>query len=117
MDTYKEHFGNKISHEGTISRETFSRSWSSGTPVEQGQMLFDLLGESVILRIRSIEEIQRANTLRVERLEEKLAAHEASSQHKFTTLEKKWSYIAGGIAVVAVFIGPLIAAVIKGLAN
>ena len=107
---HKEETGKRLSHEGTISRQAFVRAWSFGTQEEQGEMLFDLLGESVIARIRNIEENQRRNDLALSRLEEQRVAMETTIHNDFRTMEKKWAYIAGGIAVVAVVAGPVLIA-------
>ena len=113
--SHKEESGAKISHEGTISREAFARAWSTGTLEEQGRMLFDLLGESVIARIRNIEENQRNSILRLGKLEEKAIADTERVQKDFAILEKKWAYIAGGIAVIAILVVPLVTFFLQGL--
>jgi len=104
---HKEESGSKISHEGTISKEAFVRAWSTGTLEEQGRMLFDLLGESVIARIRNIEEIQRNSIIRLDKIEDSNLLDKVEIQKDFASLEKKWAYIAGGIAVVAILAAPL----------
>jgi len=104
----------KISHEGTISREAFVRAWSTGTKKEQGQMLFDLLGESVIARIRNIEEQQRNLALKQDRLEENTLLFKESVQTGFSSLKTKWAYIAGGIAVIAILVVPFVTFFLQG---
>ena len=105
---HKEESGAKISHEGTISREAFVRAWSTGTKNEQGRMLFDLLGESVIARIRNIEENQRINVIRLDKMEDSNLLYKTEIQKDFASLEKRWAYIAGGIAVFAIIAAPLL---------
>ena len=113
--TPKEESGAKISHEGAISKEAFARAWSTGTLEDQGRMLFDLLGESVIARIRNIEENQRNNILRLDKIEEKAIADQERVQKDLTILEKKWVYIAGGIAVIAILVVPLVTFFLQSL--
>ena len=110
----KEESGSKISHEATISSEAFVRAWRTGTPIEQGRMLFDLLGESVIARIRNIEETQRNLVLRQDKLEDNTLLLKDSVQKDFSSLETKWAYIFGGLAVVALILGPLITFFLQG---
>lgn len=119
-----EDTGNKITNSATISRDAFVRAWSCGSLQEQGEMLFDLIGESVIVQIRILEECQRDQAKRLDSLEmESCQLKDGRNELKIevekqiAAVEKKWAYIAGGIGVIAVLVGPLaviIMSILKG---
>lgn len=119
----KEDSSRKLTHGGaSISREAFSRAWSSGSLEEQGEMLFDLIGESLIERIIEVENVQNLYNKRIECLEsesQNLVKHKEKMIHdidaRFNQVEKKWAYIAGSVAVLATLAGPVSAVIVLAL--
>lgn len=119
MDMAQENTRSKIRNEAIISRYAFVRAWSFSSSDEQGDMLFDLIGESMATRIRSIEEKQRVDAKRLDDLERKSEQLRNQKETAMKEIDDRFGYLRarmglliGGATVLAVLAGPVAAAIV-----